>query len=360
MGAWFRLMFSGVSVQGAAGEDEIFDALCFVHLRTGDSVAEKALFSGRGCRFEGRLVDEFLGQRGSQRRLLTVTEKLLRKRVVEKRALLGGLVLRQRQGVERPDVVDEARVRDALRDLVVQRDHVADGGRVVGDHGQRVLAGLGRAAQRAKPRGCDHGAHGSHAGLDVRRERTADASGERPDPGGGGVCRVVPGLEDIGAAARDDPGRLVAFVLQGLHQAGDLLSEVGELRHAAESGRAVSRRRYPQAAEDQAHDQRQHDHCDQPPEHRPVPQGERPRTREGKDGRFRGALVVIAGALLGAHHPMVSHCSCPCWLRARFKPPRHRRDRRGRGAPQASVFPSGGTEMGCRHSNGAVAQNIGK
>ena len=61
-------------------------------------------------------------------------------------------------------------------------------------------------------------------------------------------------------------------VLQRLDQASDLLPEVGELRHAAESGRAVNRRRYPQAAEDQAHDQRHHDHRDQPPRHRPVPQ----------------------------------------------------------------------------------------
>ena len=42
------------------------------------------------------------------------------------------------------------------------------------------------------------------------------------------------GSRAAGAAAGDDPGRLVAFVLQGLHQDGDLLPEAGELRHAAE------------------------------------------------------------------------------------------------------------------------------
>ena len=47
-----------------------------------------------------------------------------------------------------------------------------------------------------------------------------------------------------------------AFVLQRLHQAGDLLPEAGELRHAAELGRAARRRRHPQTAEDQAHDER--------------------------------------------------------------------------------------------------------
>jgi len=30
------------------------------------------------------------------------------------------------------------------------------------------------------------------------------------------------------------------------------------------------------------------------------------------------------------------------------------------GAPPGQRFPSGGTEMGCRHSNGAVVKNIGK
>ena len=341
-------MFSDGDVQAAAGEDEIFDALCFVHLRTGDSVAERALFSGRGCRFEGRLVTELLEQRGIQRRLLTVTEKLLRKRVVEECALLGGLVLRQRQGVERPDVVDEARVRDALRDLVVQRDHVADGGRVVGDHGQRVLAGLGRATQRTEPRGCDHGAHGRHAGLDVRRERTADASREGLDPGGGGVCRVVPRLEDIGAAARDDPGRFVAFVLQGLHQASDLLSKAGELRRAAESGRAVNRGRYPQAAEDQAHDERQHDHRDQPPRHRPVPQGQPPRTQELADRRLLGVVVAISGVHFAARNPMVTHCLCPRWLRALIKP-LTAEGTGATGAPQGQRPPVR-RHLGCRYS----------
>ena len=250
-------------------EDEILDALCLVYPRPGDDGLEGALFRGRGCRFERRRVIEFLGQRGGQRLLLAITEELICERVEEERALLGGLVLGEGQRVERPDVVDEDRVGGALRDQVVQGDHVADGCRVVGDHRQRVLAGLGRFAQL--PEVVDLRQHGGHAGLDVRRERAADARGQRPDPAGRRVRRVVPGRECVGVTARADPGRLVAFVLQGLHQAGDLLPEAGELRHAAELGRAAGRRRYSQAAEDQAHDERQHDHRDQPPRDRPVP-----------------------------------------------------------------------------------------
>ena len=33
----------------------------------------------------------------------------------------------------------------------------------------------------------------------------------------------------LGVADREQPGRPIAFVLQGLYQAGDLLAEVGEL-----------------------------------------------------------------------------------------------------------------------------------
>src|SRR5258708_2470384 len=88
------------------------------------------------------------------------------------------------------------------------------------------------------------------------------------------VSRVVPALKGLGIVDRNASARLVTFVLQGLHQAGDLLSEVGELRHAAELGCTVGRGRDPQAAEDQAHGERQDEHREQPPRHRPVPQRE--------------------------------------------------------------------------------------
>ena len=237
---------------------------------------KSVLLRGRGRRAECRQVSTLNGHGGRQRLLLAVREKLLRKGIEQERALLGGLVLGQRQRVERLNVVGQTGVGGALRDLGVQGEHVGDGSRVGRDHRQRGLAGLGRAAQL--PEMVDNGQHGGHPGLDVRREGAADGGGLPPDAGGRGVRRAVPVRQRRlrrrgGAGEGDDPGRLVPLVLQGLDQAGDLLSEVGELRHPAKLGRAAGRRRHPQATEDQAHDQRQHDNGDQAPRHRPVLQG---------------------------------------------------------------------------------------
>jgi hypothetical protein len=218
---------------------------------------------------------------------------------------LRGLVLGQGQRVERLDVADQAGVGGTLRDQVVQGDHVVDRGPVVGDHRQRGLAGLGRVLQLGVV--VDHGEHGGHLGLDVRRVGPADPGGQRPDPGRRGVGGGVPVLESPGIGDGQQPGRFVALVLQGLHEAGDLLPEGGELRHMAEFVGAVGGRHHPQAPEDQAHEQGQHDHRDQAGGHRPVPQGQRPRAGEMGGRRFDSVLAGVTGARCGARHPVVSH-----------------------------------------------------
>ena len=158
----------------------------------------------------------------------------------------------------------------------------------------------------------------------------------------------------------DDPGRLVAFVLQGLHQASDLLPEAGELRHAAESGGAVNRRRYPQAAEDQAHDERQHDHGDQPPRHRPVPQRQRLRTREAPNPvDFLARLLPSPERSWALTTPWFPIAYVLAGYAPVAKPPR-RRWTGAAGAPQGQRLHSGGTEMGCGYSNGWFVLSISK
>src|SRR6185437_14761335 len=104
-----------------------------------------------------------------------------------------------------------------------------------------------------------------------------------------------------------EPGGLVAFVLQGLHQAGDLLPEVSQLRYPAELGRVAGCYRYTQAAEDQAHAERKHDHRDEPPGYRPVPQGQHPRALELGRLRFPGVLAGFAAVRSAARQSGVSH-----------------------------------------------------
>jgi hypothetical protein len=161
--------------------------------------------------------------------------------------------------------------------------------------------------------------HGGHFRLDVRREGTAYTGGQRLDLGRRRVSRVVPALEGPRISDGKASARLVTFVFQGLHQAGDLLSEAGELRHAAELGCAVNRRRNPQAAENQAHGERQHEHGEQTPRHRPVAQREGMRTKEMKERRCLVGPADVAAAKPGVGSLVVSHCSHPRWLRTLFE-----------------------------------------
>jgi hypothetical protein len=281
---------------------------------------------------------ELSGLGGDQRLRLLVGEGMVQERVEQQRALLRRLVLGQGHRVERLDVTDQGGVGLALPDLLVQGDHVGNRAGIGADHRQRGLAGLGLGAQARQV--LDIGEHGGHPGLDVGRVGTADPGGQRLDPGrrdAGGAVRAV---QAAGLGQGRDPGRLVALILQRLHQPGDLLSENGELRHAAELVRAVDRRPDLQAAEDQPHEQGQDDHGDQPGGHRPVLQGQPARTGEVGGLGLGGVLVGAVGARSGARHPMVSHRRCPRWLRALSS--------RGTVDPPGPTT-SGCTNLGCRN-----------
>src|SRR6185437_17095777 len=114
--------------QAAGARDVDSDVLRLVHLRAGHGIAVRLLLLGGSGRAERRQVGQLLGLRGGQRLLYLVREDLLAERVEQERALLRGLVLGQRQRVERLDVAGQAGVRRALGDLAVEGDHVGDRG----------------------------------------------------------------------------------------------------------------------------------------------------------------------------------------------------------------------------------------
>ena len=103
-----------------------------------------------------------------------------------------------------------------------------------------------------------------HARLDVRRVRAVDPGAKRKDIG----CLGIGGVAERGkvalCAAVGQAERVVPLVLQVLCQEHVLLAKLGQVQHAAELRRAALGGGHLEAAEDQAHDEREADHGVQP------------------------------------------------------------------------------------------------
>ncbi len=168
---------------------------------------------------------------------------------------------------EHPDRLSKRRVAGALRNLIVQSQHVVDHLRVLLDDYQRRQLRIDRGiSQVLQPAQC--GEHRSGRLLRLRGVSAADLGCQVADRGGGLIrridcprdhrlleCRGLGGIRRRSAdasavgAQRDVVNGLVPFVLKVLAQDQDVLAQVGQRLHPLIRAGTLNRRRDVEAAE---------------------------------------------------------------------------------------------------------------